>query len=86
MFEEVCAQLGRSNIHINGLVTEEGRPVAVNVGYQVRFTTTLTKTMHVTLPWYTTDFQNPFSREEFINNYKFVLDSIREIRKQSETW
>lgn len=86
--EEAYAVLARSNIHVNRLdsVVVDGRPepVSLEVGYQVRFTPTLTKFVHIALPWVEVPGVDQLSEEALAENISLVADRVREIRRLAE--
>ena len=72
------AALARSNIHVNHIeYSADGVPLALEVGFQLRFAPTLTKIMHVVIP-----FDQP-SLEE---NLEQVREEVKHIRQYAEVF
>lgn len=72
------AALARSNIHINHIeYSADGAPLALEVGFQLRFSPALTKIMHVVIP-----YEHP-SLEE---NLEQVREEVKHIRQYAEVF
>ena len=72
------AALARSNIHVNHIeYSQEGAPLAIEVGFQLRFTPQLTKIMHAVFAY------QPASLEE---NLDIIKDEVKQIRQYAEVY
>ena len=72
------AALARSNIHVNHIeYSQDGDPLAIEVGFQLRFTPQLTKIMHIVVPY---DYPN---LEE---NLERVREEVKHIRQYAEVF
>lgn len=72
------AALARSNIHVNHIeYSQDGAPLSIEIGFQLRFTPQLTKIMHVVFP-----YQAPSLEENLVA----IKDEVRQIRQYAEVF
>lgn len=72
------AALARSNIHVNHIeYSQEGAPLSIEIGFQLRFTPQLTKIMHAVYPC------RSLSLEENLN---IIKDEVKQIREYAEVF
>lgn len=72
------AGLARSNIHVNHIeYSADGVPLAIEVGFQLRFTPQLTKIMHAVYP---------FTGNSLEANLVNIKDEVKLIRQYAEVF
>lgn len=72
------AALARSNIHVNHInYSDEGVPLSIEVGFQLRFTPQLTKIMHAVLP---------YEGDSLEENLARVREDVKAIREYAEVF
>lgn len=73
---DAYAALARSNIHINHVeYSEDGIPLSIEIGFQIRFTPSLTKISHAVIPWR----YNPATADNTCEDFAVNLDEIYKI-------